>query len=79
MSLGFVEATEDQVVKHLDKHLAEMSKNDTPSREILERIREDEKRHGLRAIEKGGAEFPQSVKSGMTLASKIMTETTRHF
>lgn len=78
LSLGFVEATEDQVVKHLDKHLTEMSTNDTCSREILERIREDEKRHGLRAIEKGGVEFPKPVKTGMTLASKLMTETTRH-
>lgn len=78
MSLGFVEATEDQVVRHLDKHLTEMSTNDTCSREILERIREDEKRHGLRAIEKGGVEFPKPVKAGMTLASKLMTETTRH-
>ncbi len=78
MSLGFVEATEDQVVKHLDKHLAEMSSKDSCSREILERIREDEKRHGLRAIEKGGVEFPKPVKTGMTLASKLMTETTRH-
>ena len=77
MSLGFVEATEDQVVKHLDKHLSEMSPNDTCSREILERIREDEKRHGLRAIEKGGVEFPKPVKTGMTLVSKLMTETTR--
>ncbi|MCY3885152.1 MAG: 2-polyprenyl-3-methyl-6-methoxy-1,4-benzoquinone monooxygenase [Gammaproteobacteria bacterium] len=78
ISLGFVEATEDQVCKHLDGHLNEISSKDTQSREILEKIREDEMRHGSNALNKGGIEFPRPVKTGMTLVSKLMTETTRH-
>lgn len=78
ISLGFVEATEDQVCKHLDGHLSEISSKDIRSREILEKIREDEKRHGLNALDQGGIEFPRPVKTGMTLVSKLMTETTRH-
>lgn len=79
VSLGFVEATEDQVCKHLDEHLNEMSPKDSRSREILKQIREDEKRHGKDALERGGLEFPRPVKEGMTLVSKLMTETTRHW
>lgn len=77
VSQGFVEATEDQVCRHLDRHLDEMSSNDRRSRDILEKIRDDEKRHGQNALDRGGVQFPHAVKSGMTLLSKIMTATTR--
>lgn len=77
VSLGFVEATEDQVCKHLDQHLDELSWKDVRSRAILEKIRKDEKRHGQDAIDSGGVKFPGAVKSGMTLVSKVMTESTR--
>ena len=78
ISLGFVEATEDQVCEHLDRHLEAISEEDSRSRAILERIRDDEQRHGENALGSGGVEFPQFIKRFMTLASMVMTETTKH-
>ena len=78
ISLGFVEATEDQVVAHLDRHLAELPLPDVRSREILAAIRGDELAHGERALEVGGMKYPEAIRQFMTLASKVMTETTKH-
>lgn len=77
ISLGFVEATEDEVKKHIDKHLAQLPEQDERSRAILDKIREDEIRHGSEALDSGGVEFPRSVKQFMTLMSKVMTITTQ--
>ena len=76
LSLGFVEATEAQVVKHLEEHLDRIPEEDLKSRAILTKMVQDEARHGDHAIEMGGQEFPEFVKKGMSLLSKIMTETT---
>ena len=76
VSLGFVEATEDQVVRHLDGHLDDLPPDDARSRAIIERMRADEARHGVNALQAGGGAFPESVKQAMTLVSRIMTETT---
>ena len=76
LSLGFVEATEAQVVKHLEGHLDRIPEGDLKSRAILTQMVEDEARHGDHAIEMGGQEFPEFIKKGMSLLSKIMTETT---
>ena len=76
LSLGFVEATEAQVVKHLEGHLDRIPEGDFKSRAILTQMAEDEARHGDHAIEMGGQEFPEFIKKGMSLLSKIMTETT---
>ena len=76
LSLGFVEATEAQVVKHLEEHLDRIPEEDLKSRAILMQMVEDEARHGDHAIEMGGQEFPEFIKKGMSLLSKIMTETT---
>lgn len=75
VSLGFVAATEDQVVEHLDRHLEQLDDDDR-SRDILQRMRTDEARHGTNALRAGGAPFPPPVKKAMTMASKLMTETT---
>ncbi len=76
VSLGFVEATEDQVCKHLASHLQSLPAGDSRSRQIVRAMREDEARHGAEALRAGGAEFPEPVKQAMTLASRLMTETT---
>lgn len=76
VSLGFVEATEDQVVRHLDRHLAELPAEDARSRAIVEEMRADEARHGVNALQAGGRTFPDGVKQAMTAVSRIMTETT---
>ncbi|WP_439887343.1 2-polyprenyl-3-methyl-6-methoxy-1,4-benzoquinone monooxygenase [Pseudomonas sp. MBLB4123] len=76
VSLGFVAATEDQVVKHLDEHLQQLPPADEKSRAILEQMREDEAQHATSALEAGGLRFPAPVKFGMTLLSKVMTKST---
>jgi ubiquinone biosynthesis monooxygenase Coq7 len=76
VSLGFVEATEDPVCRHLESHLQSLPAGDSRSRQIVRAMREDEARHGAEALGAGGAEFPQPVKRAMSLASRLMTETT---
>jgi ubiquinone biosynthesis monooxygenase Coq7 len=76
VSLGFVEATEDQVCRHIDEHLAALPAEDRRSRGILEQMRSDEARHGQNALAGGGVEFPAPVKAAMRLVSRVMTETT---
>jgi 3-demethoxyubiquinol 3-hydroxylase len=75
-SLGFVAATEKQVCRHLAEHLARLPPGDERSRAILEQMLEDEARHATHALESGGAEFPPQIEELMTLASKLMTEST---
>ena len=74
-SLGFVTETENQVVRHLDSHLAQLSEKDQKSRAILEQMKEDEGHHATTALHAGGAELPDSIKKLMTLTSKVMTKT----
>ena len=76
VSLGFVAATEDQVVKHLDHHLAQIPEEDQRSHAILEQMRVDELSHATTALEAGGLQFPAPVKAGMSLLSKVMTAST---
>ena len=74
-NLGFVVETEDQVVKHLDEHLKEISVSDLRSRAVLEQMREDEEHHASVALHAGAANLPGSVKKMMRLLSKVMTKT----
>lgn len=76
VSLGFVEATEDQVCRHIDEHLAALPTEDDRSRGILEQMRADEARHGETALARGGVRFPAPIKQVMRLLSRVMTETT---
>jgi ubiquinone biosynthesis monooxygenase Coq7 len=76
VSLGFVEATEDQVCRHLQSHLDTLPAADARSREIVKVMHEDEARHGANAIDAGGAEFPAPLKQAMSVLSKLMTQTT---
>ena len=78
VSLGFVEATEDQVCEHLQNHLDELPQGDAKSRAIIERMFDDEARHGATAREVGGTEFPPSIKRAMRLVSKVMTRSSYH-
>ena len=76
ISLGFIEATEDQVKRHLDKHLEELPAADDRRRAILTEMRADEVRHGENAARSGGMAFPELARGAMGLVSKVMTETT---
>ncbi len=75
LSLGFVAATEDQVCRHLQAHYHQVPENDRKTRAILEQMIADEGAHADRALHEGGLKFPGIVKQGMTLVSKLMTET----
>ncbi len=75
LSLGFVAATEQQVCKHLREHFDQIPEADEKSRAILQQMISDEDRHAQHALNEGGIPFPGAVKQGMTLISKLMTET----
>ncbi|HEY9036054.1 MAG TPA: 2-polyprenyl-3-methyl-6-methoxy-1,4-benzoquinone monooxygenase [Pseudomonadales bacterium] len=76
LSLGFVAATEEQVCKHLEKHLAQIPAADQKSRAILETMLEDEAHHAHKALDAGGTVFPEPIKQAMTAISTVMTEAT---
>ena len=73
VSLVFVAATEDQVCRHLNSHLAKLPVEDFKSRAVVEQMLEDEARHADAALAAGGMDFPAPVKIVMTLVSKAMT------
>jgi len=75
-SLGFVAETEKQVVKHLQSHSQQLPENDDKTRQILETMEQDERQHATNALDAGGADLPQPIKSMMRFTSKIMTHTT---
>ena len=75
VSLGFVAATEERVSNHLRDHLKSLPEDDRKSRLIVQKMLEDEQRHGEKALEAGGTDFPQPVKDAMTAVSKVMTST----
>jgi len=74
-SLGFVNETEKQVVKHLEGHLQQLPQHDDKSRAILEQMKTDEQHHATTALEAGAADLPEPIKKVMTLTSRIMTKT----
>ena len=76
VSLGFVEATEDEVCKHLARHIDELGSADGRSKAMLESIRQDEARHQAAAEDSGGQVFATPIKTLMALAAKVMTRTT---
>ena len=76
INLGFVAATEEQVVQHLDTHLEKLPEQDSGSKAILSQMREDEAGHRTSALNHGGLVFPTPVKKLMSLASKVMTRST---
>ena len=74
-SLGFVNETEQQVVHHLDGHLARIAPHDRRTRAILRKMREDEARHATTAQTAGGATLPVPIRGLMRLTARVMTRT----
>ena len=72
-SLGFVNETEKQVVRHLDEHLSRISEKDRRTRAILEQMKVDEAHHATTALHAGGAPLPWPVRRMMRLTAKVMT------
>ncbi len=75
-SLGFIEETERQVAQHLTSHLDRLPSADSKSRRIVEKMRDDEQRHGTMAKDAGAEPLPAPIKTLMRLLAGIMTQTT---
>lgn len=75
-SLGFIEATEQQVSAHLQTHLDLISPRDTKSLAILQQMQIDEQAHAMQAKQAGAAELPGMIKTLMACSAKVMTTTT---
>lgn len=74
VSLGFVAATEEQVGRHLEKHLVKLPPGDHRSRAVLRQLAVDEAHHAQLALEAGGLRFPAPIQAGMALMAKVMTQ-----
>ncbi len=74
-SLGFVAATEEKVVEHLERHEQALPVADQRSREVVAHMKADEQRHGQEALAGGGQALPAPVKELMALLARVMTTT----
>ena len=72
-NLAFLAETEHQVEEHLTGHLAALPATDERTRAVVEAMRRDEARHRATAVRLGAAELPDTAKTAMRLASKVMT------
>ena len=72
-SLGFLQATEEQVEAHLDTHLSHLPTEDTHSRAIVEQMKRDEGEHAQTARDLGANQLSRPVQALMRASSKIMT------
>ena len=77
-SLGFVEETEKQVVKHLERHLDKISPNDSETINILKTMRADEDEHAQEAAENGSESLSEPTKKFMSLTAKLMTSSSAY-
>ena len=71
-SLGFVIETERQVEEHLTGHVGRLPEQDAKSRAIVEKMRDDEARHGAMALAAGGESLPFPVRAAMRVAANVM-------
>lgn len=72
-SLGFLQATEEQVEAHLASHLDQLPASDTASRAIVEQMKQDEAGHAQTARTLGARELSLPVQGLMRLGSRVMT------
>ena len=71
-NLGFVVETERQVEEHLTTHMERLPAADAKSRAIVEKMRDDEARHGAAARAAGATELPFPVRGLMRVAADVM-------
>jgi ubiquinone biosynthesis monooxygenase Coq7 len=74
-SLGFMAETERQVEAHLEGHLTTLPAADSRSRQIVEKMKQDELAHRLSAEDKGARPMPAPLRAGMRLMARVMTGT----
>ena len=72
VNLGFVVETEPQVEEHLTAHMQRLPAADAKSRAIVEKMRDDEARHGAMARAAGAVDLPFPVKGAMRVAADVM-------
>ena len=72
-SLGFLQATEEQVEAHLASHLGRLPEADQSSRAIVEQMKADETEHANMAHNLGARELPAPIQTLMRLSAKVMT------
>jgi ubiquinone biosynthesis monooxygenase Coq7 len=72
VNLGFVVETERQVEEHLTGHMQRLPAADARSRAIVEKMRDDEARHGAKARAAGAVDLPFPVKVAMRVAADVM-------
>jgi ubiquinone biosynthesis monooxygenase Coq7 len=72
VNLGFVVETERQVEEHLTVHVDRLPPGDHRSRAIVEKMRDDEARHGAMALAAGGTPLPLPVRELMRLGADVM-------
>ena len=79
VSLGFLQATEEQVEAHLDSHLSSLPPTDTASRAIVEQMKLDEAQHAQTARNLGAEALPSSLQALMRVSAKVMTKMAAKF
>ena len=75
VSLGFLEATEEQVEAHLDTHLNRLPPEDAASRAIVAQMKQDEAQHAQTARALGAETLPRSLQALMRASARVMTTT----
>lgn len=73
ISLGFLAETEEQVTRHLHKHLHLLPTEDHKSRAIVKQMAIDENNHALEAYAHGGIVLPDVIRTLMQWGSKLLT------
>ena len=74
-NLGFMAETERQVEAHLEGHLQTLPEPDQRSREVVQRMKDDEAGHRDSAERAGGVALPPLARGAMRAMSKVMTGT----
>jgi 3-demethoxyubiquinol 3-hydroxylase len=73
ISLGFLQATEEQVEAHLASHLDRLPTADAQSRAVVKQMKQDEAGHAQTARTLGARELPMPIQGLMRLSSRVMT------
>lgn len=74
ISLGFLAETEEQVTRHLQRHLYTLPVEDSKSRAIVKQMAIDENNHALSAYAHGGVGLPSIIRKMMGWGSKLLTK-----
>ena len=74
VSLGFLAETEEQVTRHLQRHLEMLPQADRKSRAIIKQMAMDENNHSLAAYAHGGVALPAVIRLLMQWGSKLLTK-----